>query len=84
MRDHQNRGVLIRIHFTHQLKNSVSGFGVEITDPANKLFDPNLHEAIAMQPAENVENGTVLIVVQKGYVLHKRVLRPARVIVAKK
>ncbi|MBP9722169.1 MAG: nucleotide exchange factor GrpE [Gammaproteobacteria bacterium] len=59
-------------------------FGVEITDPANKLFDPNLHEAIAMQPAENVENGTVLIVVQKGYVLHKRVLRPARVIVAKK
>jgi molecular chaperone GrpE len=61
-------------------------FGVEIVDPVHQSFDPAVHEAIAMQPsdpANPVANGTVLVVVQKGYVLHKRVLRPARVIVAK-
>jgi molecular chaperone GrpE len=44
-------------------------------------FDPNVHEALLAQPAE-VESGTVLDVVQKGYRLGDRVLRPARVIVA--
>lgn len=58
-------------------------FGVEIIDPTHKPFDPNHHEAIAMQPSTNLDNGIVSAVVQKGYVLHKRVLRPARVIVVK-
>lgn len=58
-------------------------FGVEVVDPINSPFDPAHHEAIAMQPNPEVKNGTVLMVVQKGFVLHKRVLRPARVIVAK-
>lgn len=66
-------------------------FGIEIVDPINKPFDPAMHEAITMQPvdvsadpANEIANGTILIVVQKGYLLHKRVLRPARVVVAKK
>ena len=49
---------------------------------ADGLFDPHVHEALLSQPAEGVEPGTVLQVLQKGYRLGDRVLRPARVIVA--
>lgn len=45
-------------------------------------FDPHVHEALLSQPAEGAEPGTVLQVLQKGYRLGDRVLRPARVIVA--
>jgi molecular chaperone GrpE len=57
--------------------------GVVEIDPKGEIFNPELHEAMAMQPsAEHVPN-TVLQVVQKGYQLNGRLLRPARVIVAK-
>ena len=45
-------------------------------------FDPHVHEALLAQPGEGVEEGSVLQVLQKGYRLGDRVLRPARVIVA--
>ena len=45
-------------------------------------FDPHVHEALLAQPSEEVESGSVLDVVQKGYKLGDRVVRPARVIVA--
>ena len=45
-------------------------------------FDPHLHEALLTQPADSAEEGSVLQVLQKGYRLGDRVLRPARVIVA--
>jgi molecular chaperone GrpE len=45
-------------------------------------FDPHVHEALLAQPAEDREQGEVLDVVQKGYTLGERVVRPARVIVA--
>ena len=45
-------------------------------------FDPHVHEALLSQPSEGAESGTVLQVLQKGYRLGDRVLRPARVIVA--
>ena len=45
-------------------------------------FDPHVHEALLAQPAEDREQGDVLDVVQKGYKLGDRVVRPARVIVA--
>ena len=48
----------------------------------NGAFDPNVHEALLAQPGEGAEEGTVLQVLQKGYTLGDRVLRPARVIVA--
>lgn len=57
-------------------------FGVTVEDPVGKAFDPAKHEAISMQPSDDAESGTVLIVVQKGYILNNRVLRPARVVVA--
>ena len=48
----------------------------------NGRFDPHVHEALLTQPGEGVEEGSVLQVLQKGYRLGDRVLRPARVIVA--
>jgi molecular chaperone GrpE len=49
---------------------------------ADGAFDPHVHEALLAQPAEDAEPGAVLQVLQKGYRLGDRVLRPARVIVA--
>ena len=57
-------------------------FGIEEVDPAGEPFDPELHEAISMQPSDSAEPGSVLTVVQKGYTLNGRLLRPAMVIVA--
>ena len=48
----------------------------------NGKFDPHIHEALLSQPDDDVESGTVLEVLQKGYRLGEKVLRPARVIVA--
>lgn len=56
--------------------------GVESLDPEGEPFDPNLHEAMTMQPSDIAEPGSVLTVIQKGYQLNGRLLRPARVIVA--
>lgn len=64
------------------LSNTLQQFGIEEVDPAGEPFDPELHEAISMQPSDDVEPGTVITVVQKGYSLNGRLLRPAMVIVA--
>ncbi len=56
--------------------------GLVPIDPAGQIFDPAQHEAMAMQPAVDVPAHTVLQVVQKGWMLNGRLLRPARVIVA--
>jgi molecular chaperone GrpE len=50
--------------------------------PADGKFDPHVHEALLAQPAEGKEQGDVIDVLQKGYKLGDRVVRPARVIVA--
>jgi molecular chaperone GrpE len=57
--------------------------GVTQIDPQGEVFDPQLHEAMAMQPSTQAVPNTVLQVVQKGYQLNGRLLRPARVIVAR-
>lgn len=57
--------------------------GIAEINPVGAPFDPQLHEAIAMQESATAEPDTVLQVVQKGYQLNGRLLRPARVIVAK-
>ena len=64
------------------LSGVLSKFGVEIVDPVGERFNPELHEAIAMQPGGDAEPNSVLQVIQKGYRLHDRVVRPAMVIVA--
>lgn len=64
------------------LTGTMLQFGIEEIDPAGEPFDPEFHEAISMQPSEDVEPGSVVSVVQKGYSLNGRLLRPAMVVVA--
>jgi molecular chaperone GrpE len=64
------------------LGGTLQQFGIEELDPAGEPFDPSLHEAISMQASDDLEPGSVLAVVQKGYSLNGRLLRPAMVIVA--
>jgi molecular chaperone GrpE len=56
--------------------------GVTRIDAEGKPFDPNLHEAVMQEPNENYESGTVIAVLQQGYIHGERVLRPAMVKVA--
>jgi len=65
------------------LQSAIQKHGMRAIDPAGERFNPELHEAIAMQDAAGAEANTVIQVVQKGYQLHGRLLRPARVIVAR-
>jgi molecular chaperone GrpE len=72
------------IRATLKLLNSALGkFGISCLDPLGEPFDPEWHEAMATQPSPDAEPDSVLLVVQKGYRIHDRVLRPARVIVAR-
>ncbi len=64
------------------LASTLERFGIVEVDPAGEPFDPEFHEAISMQPSDDVEPGSVVAVVQKGYTLNGRLLRPAMVIVA--
>jgi molecular chaperone GrpE len=65
------------------LSSAFGKFSIRPIDPAGAPFDPQRHEAMAMQPSATAEPGSVLQVVQRGYELNGRLLRPARVIVAK-
>ena len=56
--------------------------GIEELDPEGEPFDPAKHEAMTMAPSDTAEPDTVLTVIQKGYAIHDRLLRPARVIVS--
>ncbi len=64
------------------LSNTLQQFGIAEVNPEGEPFDPEFHEAISMQPSSDVEPGSVVTVVQKGYSLNGRLLRPAMVIVA--
>ena len=57
--------------------------GISVLDPAGQPFNPEFHEAMVTQPSAEQAPGTVLAVVQKGYVLNGRLLRPARVVIAR-
>lgn len=65
------------------LSKVLADHGVEEVDPEGRKFDPELHEAMTMQPSEEHDPETVMMVLQKGYVLNGRLVRPARVVVAK-
>src|SRR5262245_23350979 len=65
-----------------QLQSVLERQSIREIDPAGQKFDPHRHQAISMLPSEKEPN-TVINVLQKGYLLHDRVLRPALVTVAK-
>lgn len=58
-------------------------FNVEQINPKDEAFNPELHQAMSMVPAEGVAPNTVVAVMQKGYTLNGRLVRPAMVMVAK-
>ena len=57
--------------------------GMAVVDPVGQPFNPEFHEAMVTQPTADHPPGTVVAVVQKGYVLNGRLLRPARVVIAR-
>jgi len=65
------------------LLDTLAEFGVERIDPENEAFDPQKHEAMTMVPMSDKAPNTVIEVVQKGYSLNDRLVRPARVVVSK-
>jgi molecular chaperone GrpE len=65
------------------LAKAFDRFQLNTIDPVGAPFDPERHEAMAAQPSTTAEPGSVLQVVQRGYELNGRLLRPARVIVAR-
>lgn len=70
---------MVRTQFLDTLKK----FGLEPVESMGKIFDPNFHEAMGTQVAEGKEDQEIVLEYQKGYVLNGRLLRAAKVIVAK-
>jgi len=71
------------LEMTLKMFQDVMGrFHVEAVDPTGQKFNPQEHEAMTMQPSADHEPNTVMMTVQKGYKLHGRVVRPARVIIS--
>ncbi|PKD38600.1 nucleotide exchange factor GrpE [Methylomonas sp. Kb3] len=66
-----------------QFESVFAKFNIETVDPIGQAFNPELHQAMVMQPSATAQPNTVLNVFQKGYVLNGRLLRPAMVVVAK-
>jgi molecular chaperone GrpE len=78
------KGLIEGIDLTERdLLKTLERHGVKKLDPQGQKFDPNLHQAMFEVPNPDVPNGTVVQVVQSGYVIGERVLRPALVGVAK-
>ena len=65
------------------LKAAMEKFSVVAVDPLGEKFNPELHQAMGMQPSEEYENDHVSAVMQKGYTLNGRIVRPAMVMVVK-
>ncbi len=67
----------------NMMKKAFDKFNIQVIDPLNEKFDPELHQAMSMQPSDEVEPNTVIAVMQKGYTLNDRLVRPAMVMVSK-
>ena len=67
----------------NMLEKMMEKLGIEEIDPLNEKFDVAKHQAMTTQPSAEVEPNTVLAVMQKGYSLNERLIRPAMVIVSR-
>lgn len=65
------------------LTQAMEKYGIKEVNPMGQPFNPELHQAMSMQPSDTQPANTVLVVMQKGYVLNDRLVRPALVVVAK-
>ncbi len=84
--DHENetlKPILEGIDMTAKgFIEALAKFGVEVVDPQGETFNPELHQAMSMQPSSDVAPNTVIAVMQKGFTLNGRLLRPAMVMVS--
>jgi molecular chaperone GrpE len=64
------------------LLGNIGKLGLEAINPEGEAFNPELHQAVSMQPADGVEANQVISVMQKGYTFNGRVIRPAMVVVS--
>jgi molecular chaperone GrpE len=72
------------MELTHKMMDQVfDRFKIECVDPVGEKFDPEKHEAMSMLPSNEFSTGKVMNVVQKGYLLNGRTVRPAMVVVSK-
>ena len=67
----------------NMLEKMMDKLGIEEINPLNEKFDAEKHQAMTMQPSADVEPNTVIAVMQKGYLLNERLIRPAMVMVSK-
>ncbi|MEW6989538.1 nucleotide exchange factor GrpE [Colwelliaceae bacterium 6441] len=82
--EENNKGIIEGVELTLQgLIASLEKFGVKSVDPQDQPFNPELHQAMSMQEVEGVAPNTVIAVMQKGYELNGRLIRPAMVMVSK-
>jgi molecular chaperone GrpE len=82
--DESNKDIIEGVELTLQgLIASLEKFGVKGIDPQDQPFNPELHQAMSMQEVEGVAPNTVIAVMQKGYELNGRLIRPAMVMVSK-
>lgn len=70
---------MVRKHFMEILEKN----GMKVVESLGQIFDPHFHEAVAHQPKEGAQDGEIIIEYQKGYTLNERLLRPAKVVIAK-
>lgn len=66
------------------LTKAMGDHGLKIIDPTGEAFDPEKHEAMTMLTSDQFDENTVLDVLEKGYQLHDRLIRPAKVVVSRK
>jgi molecular chaperone GrpE len=66
------------------LTKAMGDHGLKTIDPTGEAFDPEKHEAMTMLASDQFDENTVLDVLEKGYQLHDRLIRPAKVVVSRK
>ena len=80
----QEAGVIVRLRYDEQLKTALGNAGLEEIKAMDEEFDPNVHNAVMTETIEEKEDGTITKVLQKGYKLKDKVVRPSMVAVNKK
>ncbi|MDH5612183.1 MAG: nucleotide exchange factor GrpE [Gammaproteobacteria bacterium] len=73
-------GMTLTLNMVNQMFEK---FNIKMIDPVNEPFNPELHQAMTAQPTDEFEPNTVIAVMQKGYLLNDRLVRPAMVMVSK-
>jgi len=82
--DKANKGILEGVEMTlNEIYKVLEKFNLKPLESDGKPFDPNFHQAVLQEETDKYPENTVLKVMQKGYILHDRLIRPAMVVVSK-